>query len=118
MADVPNTGLDAAQNAIITAGTTYYLSLHTADPGKTGASEGTDGRQAITFGSSSGGTQTSTNGQTWGSAAGGHTYSYFGVWTASSGGTYVRGGSLSPVIIPPAGSEILFATGAITFTAS
>lgn len=118
MADVPNTGLDAAQNAIISSATTYYLSLHTADPGKTGASEGTDGRQSIQFGASSSGTQSSSTGQTWSSAVGGQTYTYFGIWSASTGGTYIRGGSLSASITPPAASQITFAIGAVTFTAS
>jgi hypothetical protein len=115
MVDVPNAGLDAAQNAIITPSTTYYLSLHTADPGKTGANEGPDGRQPITFGSSSAGSQISTNSQTWSSAVGGRTYTFFGIWT--SGATYVRGGSLS-TITPPVGSQIVVNTGGITLTAA
>lgn len=118
MPEVPNTGLDAAQNAILTASTTYYLSLHTADPGKTGASEGTDGRQTIQFGASSAGTQASTTAQTWSSAVGGQTYSYFGVWTAASGGTFLRGGPLTANITPSAGSQIQVASGQITFTAA
>lgn len=118
MSDVASAELDAAQNAIINSSTTYYLSLHTADPGQTGAHEGGDGRQAITFGASSGGTQTSTDAQTWSSAAGGSTYTNFGIWTAASGGTYLRGGSLASSITPPAGAEIVVASGGITLTAS
>lgn len=118
MVDVANAELDAAQNAIIVSTTTYYLSLHTADPGKTGASEGTDGRQAITFGASSAGSQASTDAQTWTSAVGGQTYGWFGLWSATSGGTYLRGGPLASNITPPAGSEITFAIGAVTLTAS
>lgn len=118
MSDVPNASLDAAQQAIITPSTTYYLSLHTADPGQSGASEGTDGRQAITFGNSSSGTQASTNTQTWSSAVGGQTYTYFGIWTLASGGTYKRGGQLAAPITPPASSIIQFPTGNVTLTAS
>jgi hypothetical protein len=118
MTDVASAELDAAQNAILSDVTTYYLSLHTADPGQTGAHEGTDGRQAITFAASSGGSQDSSDGQTWSSAAGGQTYGYFGIWTAASGGSYLRGGSLASSITPPAGAEIVFASGAITLTAS
>lgn len=118
MSYVPNAGLDAAQNAIVVAATTYYLSLHTGSPGTTGANEGTDGRKSITFASSSGGSQASNSAQTWASAVGGQTYSYFGVWTAASGGTFVRGGTLTSNITPGAGAQISVASGAITFTAS
>lgn len=118
MSYVPNAGLDAAQNAIIATATTYYLSLHTGSPGTTGANEGTDGRKAITFAASSSGSQASNDTQTWASAVGGQTYSYFGIWSASTGGTFVRGGSLTSNITPGAGAQISVASGAITFTAS
>lgn len=118
MTDVANASLDAAQQAIIVPTTGYFLSLHTGDPGKTGASEGTDGRQGITFGNSTSGSQASTNGQTWSSAAGGQTYTFFGLWTLTSGGTFLRGGSLGSTITPPAASQIVFSTGAVTLTAS
>src|SRR5580765_3990565 len=108
---------DVAQNAAIVPGTTYYLSLHTGDPGTTGASEGTDGRKAITFASSSGGTQASNLAQSWPSAVGGQTYAFFGLWTAASAGTYLRGGTLTS-ITPSAGATISIASGAITLTAS
>lgn len=117
MADVATAMADAAQNAIFATVTNYYLSLHTGDPGATGASEGSEGRQAIQFGASSGGTQASTTSQTWASAVGG-TYTYFGIWSAASSGTYKRGGALTASISPPAASQITVAIGAITLTAS
>lgn len=117
MARIATAEADAAQNAVLVPSTTYYLSLHTADPVATGTGEGTDGRKAITFGSSSSGTQASTNAQSWASAAGGQTYQWFGVWTAATGGTYLRGGTLTS-ITPGAGSTISVATGAITLTAA
>lgn len=109
---------DIAQNAVLGTGTTYYLSLHTADPGTAGSGEGTDGRKAITFGASSGGSQASTNAQSWSSALGGQTYSFFGVWTAASAGSFLRGGTLTTPITPAAGATISVAIGAITLTAS
>jgi hypothetical protein len=108
---------DVAQNAAIVPATTYYLSLHTANPGATGAGEGTDGRKAITFAASSGGTQASNSAQSWTPAAGGQTYTFFGVWTAATGGTYLRGGTLTP-ITPLAGNTITAAAGAVTLTAA
>jgi len=120
--DVPNAGLDAAQNAIIVASTTYELSLHTADPGTTGstaaASEGTDGRQPITFGASSAGVQTSTNNQTWSSPHGSQTYGYYGIWTNATTPVYLRGGQFSLAFIPSAGVPFTISAGGITFTAS
>jgi hypothetical protein len=118
MADLATASADAAQNAILVAGTTYYLSLHTADPGATGANEGTAGRQAITFAASSGGSQASNSAQSFTGVPGGQTYTNFGIWTASSGGTYKRGGLLGSSITPPAGSTVSVQSGGITFTAS
>lgn len=118
MSDVAAASLDAAQDAILATATTYYLSLHTADPGQTGAGEGTDGRQAITFAASSGGAQASNDAQSWASAAGGQTYTHFGIWTAAVGGTYLRGGPLNGSYTPTAGQPIDFASGAVTLTAS
>lgn len=72
-----------------------YISLHTADPGTTGANEVSGGSYARV--------QT-----TWGTAANGSlsgsqvtinvpastTVAYFGVWSASTAGTFTFGGSL------------------------
>lgn len=117
MPQITTAEADVAQNAAIVPSTTYYLALHTANPGTTGASEGTDGRKSITFASSSAGTQASNSAQSWPSAVGGQTYTYFGVWTAATSGTYLRGGTLTS-ITPAAASTISVASGAITFTAS
>jgi len=118
MTFVPSAKADAAQNAILATSTNYFLSLHTATPGTTGASEGTDGRQTIQFAASSSGTQASNTSQTWSSAVGGQTYTHFGIWSLVSGGTYIRGGQLTTPITPGAGAQITVASGAITFTAS
>lgn len=75
-----------------------YISLHTASPGTTGANEATGGspayaRQLTTWtgGSSDGavpGSQVTID-----VAAG--TYTHFGIWSASSGGTYIDGGTIT-----------------------
>lgn len=119
MTDFTAASEDAALDAIITTSTGYFLSLHTADPGQTGASEGTDGRQSITFGTAAAaGSKASTTAQTWASAVGGQTYSFYGIWTLATGGTYKCGGPLTANITPPAASQITVAVGAISFTAS
>jgi hypothetical protein len=117
MARIAPAQADVAQNAVLVPSTTYYLSLHTADPSTTGTGEGTDGRKAITFASSSGGSQASSNAQSWPSANGGQTYAFFGVWSALSGGNYLRGGTLTS-ITPSVGATISVAAGAITLTAA
>lgn len=118
----------ANENAMLTAApcvpaTTYYLSLHSADPGTTGASEITGGsyaRQAITFGTPASGSQASTNSQSFTNMpaeAGGTPY--FGLWSAASGGTYEGGGTTSGLSgAISAGSTVSFATGAVTLSVS
>ncbi|OLT24423.1 hypothetical protein BJF79_13860 [Actinomadura sp. CNU-125] len=76
-----------------------YASLHTADPGSTGASEVTGGspayaRQAITWNAASAGNLDSSNAPNF-DVPSGTTITHWGVWSASSGGTFLFGGSLS-----------------------
>jgi hypothetical protein len=121
----------ASANTMLTAApcvptTVYYLSLHTATPGTTGASEvsgGSYARQAITFGTPSAGSQASAGTDASQSFASMPSESggtpYFGIWTASSGGTYLAGGptsGLSSAI--SAGTTITFASGAVTLAVS
>lgn len=77
-----------------------YVSLHTADPGTTGASEvtgGTYARVAVTWNAASSGTVTNSNTLTINLPAS-TTASYFGIWSASTTGTYYVGGALSPSV--------------------
>ena len=120
MARLPTAGQDAALDAIVTPSTTYYLALFTSDPGLTGASGEVSGgsyaRQAIVFGTASAGVMASTAAQTFTNMpAEGGGIPYFGIFSASSGGTYVYGGTtagLSGAIV--AGTPISFAIGAVT----
>lgn len=113
----------ATENAMVEAGivpsTTYYMSLHSATPGTTGASEvsgGSYARQVIEFGSASGGVLASTDAQTYTSLpalSGG--VPYFGLWTSLSGGTYLGGGTVTGAPGPmSAGASLSFGTGVIT----
>lgn len=109
--------------AVFVPSTTYYLSLHSATPGQNGASEITGGsyaRQALTFGAASGGSESSTNSQTFtnlpAEASG---IPYFGIWSAASGGTYIGGGTTTGLTGSlPAGISVNFATGAVTVAIS
>jgi hypothetical protein len=104
--------------------TTYYLALFTSDPSTTGASGevtgGSYARQSIAFGSASSGSQASTTAQSFtGMPAESGGAPYFGLFTASTGGTYLGGGTttgLSGAI--SVGSTVSFAIGAVTTSLS
>jgi len=123
MALLAVTSENTAIAAVFVPSTTYYLSLHSATPGQNGASEITGGsyaRQALTFGAASGGSESSTNSQTFtnlpAEASG---IPYFGIWSASSGGTYIGGGTTTGLTGSlPAGISVNFATGAVTVAIS
>lgn len=114
---------NAVENAMIAAGfvpgTTYYMSLHTATPGNTGASEVTGGsyaRQAIVFTTATAGVISNTltiNFSSLPAESGG--IPYFGIWTLASGGTYMGGGVVNGVPGPmSAGTSLAFGGGTVT----
>lgn len=120
MARLPAAQENAALDAMFVTSTTYYLSFNTADPGTTGASEWTGGRQSITFAAASGGSKASNTAQTFTSIpaeAGG--LPYFSIWTASTAGTYLGGGTTSGLSGSlPSGATISVASGGTTWTQS
>lgn len=90
-----------------------HASLHTADPGTTGASEVTGGspayaRKAITWVAASAGSKTLTGTVVF-DVPGGTTVTHAGTWSASSAGTFRGGGAL-------AASEVFGAQGTHTVT--
>lgn len=105
----------ASKNTAVDALTALgdYISLHSADPGTTGASEvGGVTRQATTWGPSSSGTANGTQ-VTFASVPAG-TYTHYGVWTASTGGTFRWGFALSPgVTLSDVGTVLM--TPRVTF---
>jgi len=109
-----------ANQALSTTGWSY-VSLHTADPGTTGASEvtgGTYARVAVTWNAASGGS-VSNSGALSINLPASTTASYFGVWGASSAGTYYIGGALSPSVTTGASAGVItIASGSLTVTAS
>ena len=116
MARASNTELN---QALATTGW-GFISLHTADPGTTGATEvtgGTYARVAVTWTS---GTASQAN-----TAAlsinlpASTTAAYFGVWSAATVGTYYIGGALTPsVTTGGSAGTVTIAIGALTVTAS
>lgn len=105
----------AGRNASVdgVTGLITHISLHTADPGASGTSEvagGTYARQAATWGAASGGTGGITNDPEFGIPAA-TTITHYGLWSASSGGTFYGGDPLSA-------SETYGAAGTYTLTAN
>lgn len=64
-----------------------YVSFHTADPGTTGANEIAGARAAITW--TPGATDGVITGTATGTVASGTAITHIGLWTASSGGTFL-----------------------------
>jgi hypothetical protein len=117
---LPATQANAAMQAMVVNGTTYYLSLHTATPGNTGASEASGGtgpyaRQSIVMGAAASGTETSTTAQNF-TGMPAVTVGWFGFWSLVSSGTYELGGALTSSLTVPAGATVAFAIGAVTLT--
>jgi hypothetical protein len=109
-----------ANQALATTGWAY-VSLHTADPTTAGGSEvtgGTYARVAVTWNSASGGSVTNSNALSINLPAS-TTAAYFGIWSASTAGTYYIGGALSPSVTTGASAGVVtIAIGAISVSAS
>jgi hypothetical protein len=106
----------------VTRPTTWFLSLHTANPGLTGAGEvlvATDAdyvRKAITFAVAADLAKPTDAGVTWTANAGATPYivTHIGIWDALTAGNFLAYGELAvPEPIDPAGSLNLAAGRAI-----
>lgn len=83
--------------------TAWYVSLHVADPGTTGADEvvvGTDAdyvRKAVTFDTPAAGETDNTGAVTFTADVAADTYvvTHIGIWDASTGGNFLLGGELA-----------------------
>lgn len=99
-----------------------YVSLHTANPGLTGASESADSNYArvqATFGAASGGVASNTGALVFASGVGWNgsdTLTHAGIFTAASSGNFLIGGSLDATVNVNAGNEVEFAIGALDVT--
>lgn len=106
---------------------TVYISLHTGDPGETGASEvaasGDYARVSVT-----------NNATNWPAAASGSkangaviqfptpsagwgTVTHFGIWDAATTGNFLFGGALTVSKVINIGDDVEFGVGAMTITA-
>lgn len=88
------------RNVAYTPAATVYLSLHTADPGDTGASEvsgGSYARIALTFAAAvnPGGTSATSADATFAAAsADWGTVTHYGIWDAAAAGNFLFSGAL------------------------
>lgn len=115
MARLPAAGENAAGNAVLVAGTTYYITVHTADPGTTGASEMSGvTRAAATFATWASGSTSNVAAVTVNNP-GSVQALYVGVWSAITAGTYILGMPLASGVTAAA---IAFAIGAIVESVS
>ena len=109
-----------ANQALATTGWAY-VSLHTGDTSTTGANEvtgGTYARVAVTWNAASGGSVTN-NGALSLNLPASTTASYFGVWSASTAGTFYVGGALSPsVTTGGSAGTVTIASGSLSVSAS
>jgi len=109
-----------ANQALSTTGWAY-VSLHTGDTSTTGANEvtgGTYARVAVTWNAPSGGSVTNSGSLSINLPAT-TTASYFGVWSASTGGTFYIGGALTPTVSTGASAGVVtIASAALSVTAS
>jgi len=118
---MPRISTQEANQALATTGW-GYVSLHTADPGTTGASEVTGGsyaRVAVTWNVASGGSVTNSNVVTI-NLPSGVTATYFGVWSTggTSGGQYYVGGALSPTVTATTATTVTLNASSITISAA
>jgi hypothetical protein len=107
---------DAIFNATAYSETTAYVSLHTADPGATGASECTGGsyaRQAAPAVASSSGTYTSNANIDFTSMPA-CTVTHAGIWDAATVGNFLLGGALAASKVVGAGDTFRIASGDLT----
>lgn len=87
---------NAVVNAVAQNGGADYFSLHTADPGTTGASEvtgGSYGRVSAGFPAASSGAATNAGATI--NVPSGTTVTHWGRWTTASAGTFFTGGALT-----------------------
>jgi hypothetical protein len=103
-------------------GVTTYVSLHTADPGLTGASEASGGsyaRQTVTFGTiadgGSGRQMANTAAVTYTSMPSA-TITHVGLWDASSSGNFLYGDALTAQQVVNSGGTFEFPIGNLTVT--
>ena len=108
-------------NSAAPAVTTPWISLHTGDPGETGANEVTGGgyaRQAGSFGAAAAGQVSNTASLSWTNMPSA-TIQYVGVWdssTATAATNFIWGGALTTNKVVGSGDTFKITTGNLDVT--
>lgn len=101
------------RNVDFTQLTTPYVSLHTGDPGESGANEVTGGsyiRKAATFAAAASKASTTSGDLEWTNMPA-VTVTHVGIWDAESGGNFWWGGALTASKEVPVGANFTVAAG-------
>lgn len=103
-----------------TVPTSFWVKLHTGDPGAAGTANAATNatRQLGSFSSASGGAITSSSAVTWTSVSTTETYSHVSFWDASSGGTLLATDALETSRGVTAGDNFTIAAGDIDISLS
>ena len=108
------------KGAAFTQPTNVYVSLHTADPGTTGASEVTGGSYARQLASSSfaaaGSGSKASNANVDFASMPATTVTHAGIWDAVSGGNFLSGAALAASKVVNAGDTFRLPSGQLTAT--
>jgi hypothetical protein len=101
----PDLTKETASDAVIALGD--WISLHTGSPGTTGANEATGGSPAYARKQTTWSADVTDDGVRAGTQVtidvAAATYTHFGVWSASSGGTYRGGGTITSTVMASQG---------------
>jgi hypothetical protein len=111
---------DKQKNAMLDTLDGRFVSLHTGDPGTTGAHEVSGGsymRMPENLDASSGGSKTNSAALEFAGMPAG-TVTHVGFWSLGSGGVFLWGGALSAPVVVPAGATFRFPAGQLTLTQS
>ncbi|MGY1946552.1 phage tail fiber protein [Nocardia asiatica] len=93
-----NASKQAAADGFKTTASAPWVSLHTSDPGTTGAGEATGAPYARVQATWVSGTTGVLTAALVSVPAPAGTYTHGGLWTASTGGTFIGGNALSPSV--------------------
>ena len=118
-ASLANAWLNTLRNVAVSYAQ-IYVSLHTADPGNTGANEVTGGsyaRQLVTFNAPANSSMSNSADLVF-SDMPEVTVTHVGLWTAASGGTFLWGGPLTTSRTLQAGDALVIAAGNLTLSIS
>ena len=101
------------RNTNFTPASTIYVSIHTANPGETGANENsayTGDRKSVAFDAPSNGTTQNTGAVTFASMPA-ITVTHIGLWDAATGGNFIWGGALDSSKVVASGDSFIIAIG-------